>query len=231
MTCGGARSFPQFHAILPQSSRYDAFGGKTDGTGNVSNKYLFAGEQYDSNLGDYYLRARYYDTDTGRFIRRDSYEGRLSEPLTLHKYVYASDNPITLIDPSGHNALDYSLQSFAAASLLEKVLVGGLIVTGIAIVGLGTYLAISEFIELYVPNFAAQRGKQGDAGDTGIRNEAIERTRAGEAKDIEEALDQLMNEAKQANAGKGDKELQQRIKREQKAQQVRKSRQTKDKKK
>jgi RHS repeat-associated protein len=41
------------------------------------NKYLFAGEQYDSNLSDYYLRARYYDTNSGRFTRRDTYEGSL----------------------------------------------------------------------------------------------------------------------------------------------------------
>ena len=83
------------------TSRYDAFGDKTGGTGAVANQYLFAGEQYDSNLGDYYLRARYYDTDTGRFTRRDKYEGRLGEPVSLHKYLYAHGNPVNLVDPSG----------------------------------------------------------------------------------------------------------------------------------
>lgn len=41
--------------VQHQSSRYDAFGGKTGTTGTVTNQYLFAGEQYDANLGDYYL--------------------------------------------------------------------------------------------------------------------------------------------------------------------------------
>lgn len=71
------------------------------GTGNVDNKYLFVGEQYDENLGDYYLRARYYDSETGRFTRRDTYEERLGEPLTLHKYLYANGNPVNGIDPTG----------------------------------------------------------------------------------------------------------------------------------
>lgn len=94
-------------------SRYDAFGTKIDGTGAVDNKYLFAGEQYDSNLGDYYLRQRYYDTSTGRFTRRDTYEGRLVEPLTLHKYLYADSNPISKIDPSGF--LSINIASITAA--------------------------------------------------------------------------------------------------------------------
>lgn len=92
--------------MLHLNSRYDAFGTKTGETGTVDNKYLFAGEQYDSNLGDYYLRARYYDSDSGRFTRLDTYEGRLDEPLTLHKYLYAYNNPVNLIDPTGLTPTD-----------------------------------------------------------------------------------------------------------------------------
>jgi hypothetical protein len=52
-------------------------------------------------LGDYYLRARYYDTEIGRFIRRDDYEGGIQNPLTLHKYVYTHNNPVNATDPTG----------------------------------------------------------------------------------------------------------------------------------
>jgi len=86
---------------LIDTSRYEAYGEEINGTGSVANKYLFAGEQYDQNLGDYYLRARYYDTDSGRFTRRDVYEGSLSNPLTLHKYIYANANPVNFTDPTG----------------------------------------------------------------------------------------------------------------------------------
>ena len=107
---------------MPHSnSRYEAFGAKTEGTGAVGNKYLFAGEQYDSNLGDYYLRARYYDTDTGRFTRRDTYEGRLNEPLSLHKYGYAHNNPVNLIDPSGFTPLYDAISIFRKVGLLSAL--------------------------------------------------------------------------------------------------------------
>ncbi|MEX0271448.1 RHS repeat-associated core domain-containing protein [Leptolyngbyaceae cyanobacterium UHCC 1019] len=99
------RSPLQSHHFLHLHYRYDAFGKNIGETGAVDNKYLFAGEQFDSNLGDYYLRQRYYDTDSGRFTRRDTYEGRQAEPLTLHKYSYTHNNPINGVDPSGLLAL------------------------------------------------------------------------------------------------------------------------------
>jgi RHS repeat-associated protein len=82
-------------------SRYDAYGNAISQPSSVSNKYLFAGEQFDANLSDYYLRDRYYDNNTGRFTRQDTYEGEVETPLSLHKYIYAHDNPVTYTDPSG----------------------------------------------------------------------------------------------------------------------------------
>ncbi len=70
-------------------------------TGNTANNYLYAGEQYDSNLDNYYLRARYYDPSVGRFTARDPFEGLMTNPLSLAKYPYVHGNPVNLIDPSG----------------------------------------------------------------------------------------------------------------------------------
>lgn len=47
-----------------------------------------------------------YDTDSGGFTQRDSYEGEISNPLTLHKYLYAHGNPASFTDPSGLLVLD-----------------------------------------------------------------------------------------------------------------------------
>jgi RHS repeat-associated protein len=80
---------------------YDAFGNLIAQTGTTPNNYLFAGEQFDPALGIYYNRARYYDQRLGRFWTVDSAEGSQDEPATLHKYLYARDNPITFSDPSG----------------------------------------------------------------------------------------------------------------------------------
>ena len=43
------------------------------------------------------------DPSTGTFTTMDTYQGRLSDPMSLHKYMYAAANPIKYCDPSGNN--------------------------------------------------------------------------------------------------------------------------------
>ena len=51
---------------------------------------VYRGEQYDTDLGLYYLRARYYNPATDRFMSRDPEDGNPYDPASLHKYLYAS---------------------------------------------------------------------------------------------------------------------------------------------
>jgi RHS repeat-associated protein len=88
---------------------YDAFGNSFTKTGNTPNNYLYRGEQYDSDLSLYYLRARYYNPATGRFLSRDPYDGDAKIPATLHKYLYAGGDPVNLKDPTGRDWLEYKL--------------------------------------------------------------------------------------------------------------------------
>jgi RHS repeat-associated protein len=48
----------------------------------------FAGEQADAASGLIFLRARYYDPTTGRFLTRDPYPAYATQPATLHRYAY-----------------------------------------------------------------------------------------------------------------------------------------------
>ena len=80
---------------------YDAFGNLLSSPGPTPNNYLYRGEQYDSDLGLYYLRARYYNTMTGRFVSMDPENGIMTDPATLHKYLYANGDPVNLADPTG----------------------------------------------------------------------------------------------------------------------------------
>ncbi|MDB9518158.1 putative Ig domain-containing protein, partial [Roseofilum reptotaenium CS-1145] len=105
-------------SALTDSYVYDAYGNLIDSTGETLNLYRFAGEQYDPNVEQYYLRQRYYDPKVGRFTRRDTYEGRLNEPMTLHKYLYAHANPVNNIDPTGL----FSLGEVAAARQIRNTL-------------------------------------------------------------------------------------------------------------
>lgn len=81
---------------------YDAYGELKTHTGTTDNSYLYTGEQYDEETGNYYLRARYYNPSAGQFISRDSWEGDDRNPITLNKYSYANSNPAMFTDPSGH---------------------------------------------------------------------------------------------------------------------------------
>lgn len=61
------------------------------------------------------MRARYYDTKSGRFTNRDRFEGLTTHPVSLHKYLYANSNPANNIDPSGNSTL---LETVAIAVLI-----------------------------------------------------------------------------------------------------------------
>ncbi|WP_217442129.1 RHS repeat domain-containing protein [Myxococcus sp. CA039A] len=83
--------------------QYDAWGNHRSGTepSEWDFKLGYTGHQYDSETGLTYARARYYDSELGIFISRDSYEGKLDDALSLHRYAYAHLNPLRYVDPSG----------------------------------------------------------------------------------------------------------------------------------
>jgi len=87
---GSTRGLTDSSGEVTDAYWYDAYGNLVERVGNSENDYLFAGEQFDEGLGQYYLRQRYYDATTGRFTRRDTYEGRLEESISLHKYFVCS---------------------------------------------------------------------------------------------------------------------------------------------
>ncbi|MCQ2503667.1 MAG: hypothetical protein MJ103_00330 [Saccharofermentans sp.] len=90
---------------------FDAFGNEVVRTGTTDNSYGFQGEQRDET-GLYYLRARYMNPSTGTFISMDTYGGSLSDPMSLHKNLFANSNPVKYCDPSGHMSLAESMCVF-----------------------------------------------------------------------------------------------------------------------
>lgn len=88
------------------SYRYTDFG-ETEIVGDAGfyNEICYNGAIYDKSTGLYYLNARYYNPADGRFMSRDSYRGNISDPSTMHLYVYCANNPLNYEDPSGHIAI------------------------------------------------------------------------------------------------------------------------------
>jgi RHS repeat-associated protein len=120
---GSVRYLTDASGAVTDTYTYDAFGNLINSTGSTANNYLFAGEQYDPDLGLYYNRARYLDVRVGRFWGMDSFEGRSEDPSSLHKYQYASGNPVSHVDPSGHDDLVEMVASAAMVTTLTAAVV------------------------------------------------------------------------------------------------------------
>jgi RHS repeat-associated protein len=72
--------------------------------GVSANPFGFAGHEIDRETGLIYMKGRYYDPETGRFISADPAVGDPLVPPTLHPYLYANANPTFYVDPDGEFA-------------------------------------------------------------------------------------------------------------------------------
>ena len=94
---------------------YDAWGKHiriTDGSGNdVSdnpnhianiNPFRYRGYYFDVETGWYYLNARYYDPNVGRFISPDAILGANGGLQGYNLFAYCNNNPVMYIDPNGN---------------------------------------------------------------------------------------------------------------------------------
>ncbi len=82
-----------------KSYTYDAYG-NTDSTGTFINSFAYTGAVIDTEIGLYYMNARYYDPETGRFISQDSYRG--DAEAFWHLYAYCDGDPVNSTDSTGH---------------------------------------------------------------------------------------------------------------------------------
>jgi RHS repeat-associated protein len=103
----GVRQVLDLAGAVRAAQRFDAFGNKVASAGPwaAANPVGYRGERFDATLGQYYLRARFYDPPTGRFTAMDPFAGTYSDPLQVMRYGYASGNPVWGMDPSGRMTL------------------------------------------------------------------------------------------------------------------------------
>ena len=105
------------------SYTYDTWGriisieGSLKDTVGVKNPYRYRGYRYDTETGLYYLNARYYNPEWGRFINADSYTGD-GGLLSHNLFSYCMNDPVNLQDPSGNIAIS------------TLIMIGGLVAWG-----------------------------------------------------------------------------------------------------
>jgi RHS repeat-associated protein len=124
---GSTRELTDANGTVSDRFDYEAFGNLIFRAGATANAYLYCGEQLDSDLGLYYLRARYLNVDGGRFWSMDPFEGRQMEPRSLQKYIYANANSISNNDPSGNFSLTEIHQASFAVSIVARIVVPAIV--------------------------------------------------------------------------------------------------------
>ncbi len=120
---GSSTSLVKENGSADATYQYTDFGETTiNGDNKVENEVCYTGGIYDQSTGLYYLNARYYNPEDGRFVTEDTYRGETNEPDTQNLYVYCADNPVNYVDPSGHwidtvldvASLGYSIKEFTS---------------------------------------------------------------------------------------------------------------------
>lgn len=125
---GSTRQLASNTGTVNEHYGYDAYGTlqTSTSTATQSTTMLYSGEQYDSTLQMYNLRARYYNPSNGRFNARDTFGGNYSDPQSLHKYIYANSDPVNGVDPTGQFTL-IDLLAVVAIIAVASALYGGVL--------------------------------------------------------------------------------------------------------
>jgi RHS repeat-associated protein len=96
---GSVTSLTNSSGTVAETYAYDSFGKVTASSGSITNPFQYTGRESDPETNLYYYRARYYDTNSGRFLSEDPWRGSLQK----NRYRYVVNNPIMLADPLGLN--------------------------------------------------------------------------------------------------------------------------------
>ena len=90
------------------SYTYDAWGKVTENatsadTQNIieTNPIRYRGYYYDTETRLYYLKSRYYDPATRRFLNEDS-QLNFCNVNGCNMFTYCNNNPVLFSDPTGH---------------------------------------------------------------------------------------------------------------------------------
>jgi RHS repeat-associated protein len=211
---GTVRQLTNISGAVTDTYEYDAFGNEftVSGGSGTPNEFLYRGEQYDPDLGLDYLRARYYNPITGRFISRDPDDpdlideyGNPTDPKELHKYLYAIGDPVNMTDPSGWSSEEYALPTGIIAIPSAKVLIGfGGTLACLTLWEAGNVWANSVVASnggyvQQLPCFALPMSKGGKQKVS--HNWVLDMAR-GMGKDVCSALKQIMQDAKRAGDSK-----------------------------
>jgi RHS repeat-associated protein len=97
---GSVTSLTTSAGALGNNYTYDSFGKLNASTGSIVNRFQYTGRDFDAETGLYNDRARYYSTNSGRFISEDpiGFDGG------VNFYSYVGNRAPNFDDPRGLSA-------------------------------------------------------------------------------------------------------------------------------
>ena len=108
---------------------YNAWGNFTttyhndgENTSAVNNRFTYRGYYYDSDLGMYYLNARYYDQNIRRFINADEYVTTGQGFVGFNMFAYCLNNPVMFSDFSGDYAIYWLVIVINVSRAAKKIM-------------------------------------------------------------------------------------------------------------
>jgi RHS repeat-associated protein len=110
---GSVSSLSNTAGALAQTYTFDSFGNLTASSGSLTNPFRYTAREFDSETNLYYMRARYFDPQTGRFLSEDP----VGFSVGVNFYGYVLNNPVNLIDPVGLAPWPYDLYEKARKKL------------------------------------------------------------------------------------------------------------------
>ncbi len=90
---------------------YDAdftpYGQEMIHTNTCPQNYKFTGYERDPETGLDYAMFRYYNSRLGRFMGADPLAGSTTDPQSMNRYAYVSNDPLGFIDPLGLDLISF----------------------------------------------------------------------------------------------------------------------------
>lgn len=88
---GSVRQLADTSGSVTLVKSYQPYGSTQSSAGEAVTSYGFTGEWVDST-GMVYLRARYYEPGTGRFMTKDTWAGSIKRPISNNRWLYSYSN-------------------------------------------------------------------------------------------------------------------------------------------
>jgi len=136
---GSTRILMSAAGAVTAAFNYDAFGTALNfNAGMAATPFLYGGDSMFDAPSGLYFHGNGVRTRLGFiFMQRDfgrTGQGNRQDPLSLHKYLYASGNPVTNSDPTGHDDLDLT-QGFGIFSAWGLAVIPPSYLSGTSVLG------------------------------------------------------------------------------------------------